>query len=169
MYHPFIIKTAPFALQRLKTELSILENTPTKVDDNSNTGSGVDIEKADSIIYSKAWGETKTPVKVDVTTDDPSLNSVSTPPHDVSSDNSATAAETVLSTAEPVASQCSVVNMSPPSDAVVSSEVKFDQCESVDHTNVYASFNTDVKNNNSETVSPDISLNDVLNPPDAVL
>ena len=58
--------------------------------------------------------------------------------------------------------------MSPPSKAVPS-QAKFDQCESVDHANVYASFNTDVANNPTGTVLSDISLNDVLNPPDDVL
>ena len=54
MYQPFIIKNAPFALQRLKTKLSTLEGSLTKDDDTSTAGSGADSEKADSIIYSKA-------------------------------------------------------------------------------------------------------------------
>ena len=62
MYRPFMKKKAPFALQRLKTKLSTLESSPTKVADNLTVGSGADSDKADSIIYSKAWGETKTPV-----------------------------------------------------------------------------------------------------------
>ena len=87
----------------------------------------------------------------------------------MSSDNNVNAAETALSTSDPVVLKCSVADMSPPSVAVVPSQVKSDQCESVDHVNVYANFNTDVKSNQTGTVSSDISLNDVLNPPDAVL
>jgi len=169
MYQPFLIKNAPYALQLLKTELGILEGSFTKVNDISTDGSGADIEKADSIIYSKAWGETKTTVNVDVATDEPSLNSVSTPLHEVSSDNTITAAGTAPSTSEPVTLKCSVNDMPPPSDVVVSSQAKSDLCNSVDDVNLYASFNTEVKNNKPESVSPDISLNDVLNPPDAVL
>ena len=168
-YQPFI-KNAPFALQRLKTKLSTLENSPTKVADNSSVCSGPDSEKADSILYSKAWGETKTPVEANVTTDNPSLNSVPSPSHDVvSSDNTVTVAETSMSPSDPVALQCSVANLSPPSDAVVPSQAKTDQCESVDHANVQANFNTDVKNNKPGTISSDISLDDVINPPTAFL
>ena len=87
----------------------------------------------------------------------------------MSSDNNVTAAETALSTSEWVVLKCSVANLSPPSDAVDPSQAKSDQCESVDHTNVYASFNTYVANNEPGTASSDISLNDVLNPPGAVL
>ena len=92
-----------------------------------------------------------------------------TSPHEVmSSDNHVTAAETALAPSDPVVSKCPGANLSPPSEAVPS-QAKSDPCNSVDHVNVYASFNTDVKNNKSEAVSLDISLNDELNPPDAVL
>ena len=130
MYQPFITKKAPFALQRLKTKLGTLESSPTKAADNLTVGSCADSEKADSIIYSKAWGETKTPVEANVATEDSSLNSVPSPPHDVvSSDNTVTAAGTALSTSEPVVLQCSVADLSPPSGAVIPFQAKSDQCE----------------------------------------
>ena len=58
----------------------------------------------------------------------------------MSSDNTVAAAGTALLTSEPVVLQCSVADLSPPSDAVVSSQAKSDECESVDHANVYAGF-----------------------------
>ena len=127
VYQPFITSKTPLALQRLKTKLNTLENYPTKVADNFTVGSGVDSEKADSILYSKVWGETETPVEAKVTTDDPSLNRILSPTHDVvSSDNTVTAAGTALSTSGPVVLQCSVANLSPPSVAVVPSQANSD-------------------------------------------
>ena len=133
MYQPFITRKAPFAFQRLKTKISTLENSPTKAADNPTVGSGADPEKADSIIYSKAWSETKTPVEANVATDGPSLNSVPSPTHDVVLNcNNVTTAGTALSTSELVVLQSSVADFSPSRDAVVPSQAKSDQCESVD-------------------------------------
>ena len=56
----------------------------------------------------------------------------------MSSDNNVTAAETALSSSDLVVSQCSVVNLSPPSQAVPS-QAKSDQCELIVHTNVLSS------------------------------
>ena len=58
MYQPYIMKKAPFALQRLKTKLRTLESFPTKAAGNFFVDSCADSEKADSLTYSKAWGET---------------------------------------------------------------------------------------------------------------
>ena len=116
-------------------------------------GSGSGSEKVVSIIYSKAWGENKSPVEANVATDDPSLNGVPTPPPDVvSSDINVTAAGTALSTSEPVVLQCSVASLFPPSETVDHSQAKSDQFKPVDHANVYASFNTDVAKKQPGTV-----------------
>ena len=130
MYQPIITRKAPFALQRLKTKLSTLESSLTKAADNFTVESSPDSEKLDSIIYSKLWGETKTPVEANVATDDPSLNSVPSPTYGVVLNcNNVTAAGTALSTSEPVVLQCSVADLSLPSDVVVPSQAKSDLVE----------------------------------------
>ena len=160
MYQLYITKKAPFALQRLKTKLGTLESFPTKAADNFTVDSCADSDKVESIIYSKTWGETKLPVDADVTTDNPSLISILSPAHDVVlSDNAVTAAGTALSNSAPVVLQCSVANLSQPSDVLVHSQAKSDRCEPVDNAIVCANSMIDVDNNNSETFSSDISLN----------
>ena len=105
MYQPYIIKKVHFALQHLKTKLGTLESFPSKAADNFTDDSCAGTEKAESIIYQKAWGKTKPPVDADVATDDPSLNSILSPAHDVVlSDNAITAAGHVPSHSAPVAS-----------------------------------------------------------------
>ena len=83
-------------------------------------------------------------------------------------DNDVTKSVNALSVSAPVGLQGSVANLSQSSDALVDSQANYDQCEPVDHANVCASSNTDIKNNKSETCSDEISLNDLLHPPDAV-
>ena len=65
--------------------------------------------------------------------------------------------------------QGSVANLSQPRDAPVDSQAKSDQCEPVDHANVCANSNIHVETNKSEKNSSDISLNEILYPPNDVL
>ena len=122
MYQPFITKQAPFAIHRLETELCTLEISPSE-SDKLTVNSCADSEKAKSIKYSKALGETKPPVDVDVTTANPSLNSVLSPAHDaVLNGNAVTAVESALSASASVVLQGYVANLSQSRDALVESQ-----------------------------------------------
>ena len=143
MYQPSISKKSHFALHRFKTKLATLGSLPSKAAGNLTLYSRSDSEKADSIVYSKAWGEYKPPVDADVATDDPSSNSVLSPTHDIvlNCDNDVTKSVNALSVSAPVGLQGSVANLSQSSDALVHSQAKSDQCEPVDHVNVCAKSN----------------------------
>ena len=103
MYQPFITMKAPLAHHRLKTKLDTLESSPSETLDNFAVDSCANSEKTDSVIYSKAWGETKPPIDADVSTDSQSLNNVLTTTQDsVLNDNAVTAAESALVASAPV-------------------------------------------------------------------